>query len=154
MYVLTNSPLQIVDQPVYPYRGLMIDTSRHYLPISLILSNLDAMEMNKLNVLHWHMTDSQSWPYKSEAYPELAVKGAYCDACVYDARDVTNVIQEALYRGIRVVLEVDLPGHSQCTCRISLSAFTSEWFLFSLSVSPLSSFERQSQRSAPRIRSS
>jgi hypothetical protein len=119
VFLFSNSPLQITDRPVYPYRGLMIDTSRHYLPLSLIMKNLDAMEMNKLNVLHWHMTDSQSWPYKSEAYPELAAKGSFCNECVYDAGDVTHVIQEAYYRGIRVVLEIDLPGHSQCTCVIT-----------------------------------
>lgn len=115
VFIIAHPPLFIVDRPIYPYRGLMIDTSRHYLPLSLILDNLDAMEMNKLNVLHWHLTDSQSWPYQSAMYPELAAKGAYCENCVYDARDIKRVVRDAADRGIRVVLEIDLPGHSQCT---------------------------------------
>jgi Glycosyl hydrolase family 20, catalytic domain/beta-acetyl hexosaminidase like len=115
VFLITNPPLFIVDRPIYPYRGLMIDTSRHYLPLPLIMNNLDAMEMNKLNVLHWHLTDSQSWPYQSAMYPELAAKGAYCAKCVYDARDIKRVVRAAADRGIRVVLEIDLPGHSQCT---------------------------------------
>jgi hexosaminidase len=81
---------------------------------------LDAMEMNKLNVLHWHLTDSQSWPYQSAMYPELAAKGAYCEKCVYDASDIKRVVREAADRGIRVVLEIDLPGHSQCTFVLSV----------------------------------
>ena len=53
VFVVKNAPIHIVDGPTYSYRGLLIDTSRHYLPLALILHNLDAMEMNKLNVLHW-----------------------------------------------------------------------------------------------------
>jgi Glycosyl hydrolase family 20, catalytic domain/beta-acetyl hexosaminidase like len=121
VFLITNPPLFIVDRPIYPYRGLMIDTSRHYLPLSLILNNLDAMEMNKLNALHWHLTDSQSWPYQSAMYPELAAKGAYCEKCVYGALDIQRVVREAADRGIRVVLEIDLPGHSQCTFASSVA---------------------------------
>jgi len=71
------------------------------------------MERNKFNVLHWHMTDSQSWPYQSDAFPELSRKGAYCSDCIYAKKEVQAIIDEAGMRGIRVVPEFDLPGHSQ-----------------------------------------
>ena len=106
--------INITDAPVYPYRGLMIDTSRHYLPIDLIVKNLDSMAMNKLNVLHWHMVDSQSWPFVSTTYPELSMQGAYDPVyAVYTHKDVKRVVEEAYYRGIRVIPEFDMPGHTQ-----------------------------------------
>ncbi|GKY92908.1 hypothetical protein MPSEU_000259800 [Mayamaea pseudoterrestris] len=103
----------IRDAPLYSHRGLLIDSSRHYLPVSLILENLNAMSMTKLNVLHWHLTDSESWPWASEQYVELARQGAYCETCVYTASNIHTVVSEAAMRGIRVVVEVDLPGHCQ-----------------------------------------
>jgi len=115
-FLLTkDAPIQIFDEPEYRYRGLMIDTARHYLPMNLILHNLGAMEMNKLNVLHWHLTDSQSFPYRSDAFPELSRRGAYCEKCIYTKDDIQRVIQEAADRGIRTILEIDLPGHSAGT---------------------------------------
>lgn len=107
------APQIIRDTPAYAYRGLLVDTSRHFLPMELLLANLDAMAMNKLNVLHWHITDSQSWPYQSERYPELSEKGAYRPGMVYSAANIRKVVQEAYYRGIQVIPEFDLPGHSQ-----------------------------------------
>ena len=121
IWILPDAPIHIMDAPAYPYRGLLIDTSRHYLPLNLILLNLDAMEINKMNVLHWHLTDSQSWPFESERYPELSRRGAYCVDCIYSKDDIQTVIQQAVDRGIRVILEVDLPGHSQgklMACRV------------------------------------
>jgi hexosaminidase len=112
-YLIRDTPLHIIDAPTYPFRGLMIDTARHYLPTDLILKNINVMAMNKLNVLHWHVTDSQSWPYQSSSFPELSEKGAYCKDCVYRQEDVALVIKEASIRGIRVIPEFDLPGHSQ-----------------------------------------
>jgi Glycosyl hydrolase family 20, catalytic domain/beta-acetyl hexosaminidase like len=116
VYVLRNSTfnLYISDTPVYSYRGVMIDTSRHYLPLDDIVLQLQVMSSNKLNVLHWHMTDSQSFPYLSTRFPELAIQGAYCyPECVYNASQIKTVIDQASLLGIRVIVEVDLPGHSQ-----------------------------------------
>ena len=62
----------VMDFPRFPYRGLMLDTSRHFLPVDIILETLDLMEMNKYNVLHWHMTDDPSFPYQSLVYPNLS----------------------------------------------------------------------------------
>jgi hexosaminidase len=107
----------IADAPEYPHRGLLIDTARHYLPLSLIIANLNVMAMNKLNVLHWHMTDSQSFPYRSLQYPELADRGAYSPKRVYAPDDIQLVVKEAKLRGIRVVPEIDLPSHSQAIAK-------------------------------------
>ena len=60
-----------MDFPRFTYRGIMLDSSRHFLPKFLILDNLDLMEMNKFNVFHWHLTDSQSFPYQSNVFPDL-----------------------------------------------------------------------------------
>ena len=113
IFIVRNIPIWVYDYPSHPYRGLLIDTSRHFLPLSLILANLDTMLMNKMNILHWHITDSQSFPYLSKKMPELASKGAYHQQMVYTTKDIQRVIHEAYLRGIRVIPEVDMPGHTQ-----------------------------------------
>ena len=105
------------DEPSFEYRGLLIDTSRHYLPLNLILANLDAMSMNKMNVLHWHLTDSQSFPFKTNSIPEVADKGAFHPKMVYTTSDIENIVNEAYLRGIRVIPEIDMPGHTQAIAK-------------------------------------
>jgi hexosaminidase len=68
------SAVVLVDAPRFTYRGSMIDSSRHYLPRNTILAHLDAMSYSKFNVLHWHITDDQSFPYESIAFPQLSQK--------------------------------------------------------------------------------
>jgi hexosaminidase len=116
-FLIRDIPLFISDLPSYPFRGLMIDTARHYLPLQLILDNLDAMAMNKLNVLHWHISDSQSFPYASKSYPELAEKGAFHPKRIYTVEDVERVIHESYLRGIRVIPEIDMPGHTNAIAK-------------------------------------
>lgn len=116
-HIIANTPLFIADAPAYSYRGLMIDTARHYQPLDLILHNLDVMAMNKFNVLHWHMTDDQSWPFESKTYPEISQKGAYSNHSIYTHEDIQKVIGTAYLRGIRVIPEFDLPGHSEVVGR-------------------------------------
>jgi Glycosyl hydrolase family 20, catalytic domain/beta-acetyl hexosaminidase like len=131
-------PLYLYDAPAYPFRGFLMDTVRHFLPLSLILSNLAVMAAHKLNVLHWHLTDAQSWPYQSRAFPELSIYGAWCrshhrrdaaedaaagattmdednsdDCAIYTRHDIQIVIRHAALLGIRVIVEIDLPGHTQ-----------------------------------------
>lgn len=71
---IANTPIQIEDKPRFPWRGLKLDSSRHFLPLKSIRSALDAMAASKLNVLMWHIVDGNSFPLKLDAYPELAEK--------------------------------------------------------------------------------
>ncbi|KAI8582720.1 hypothetical protein K450DRAFT_226596 [Umbelopsis ramanniana AG] len=103
---------KIQDEPTYPHRGIMLDTSRNFYSVESILRTLDAMSYNKLNVFHWHITDSQSWPLHLEMHPELAQKGAYSPSQIYTTADMRRIVQHAQSRGIRVIPEIDMPSHT------------------------------------------
>nr|CAH8869900.1 unnamed protein product [Trichobilharzia regenti] len=111
-YVFINETY-IEDFPRFKHRGLMLDTSRHYMSKSVILLNLEAMSYNKLNVFHWHIVDDQSFPYQSHAFPELSAKGAYREDLVYTSKDISEILEFARFRGIRVIPEFDIPGHTR-----------------------------------------
>ena len=107
-----NWEVSINDSPRFAHRGVMLDTSRNFLELSAMKRTLDAMAMNKLNVLHWHVSDSQSFPFVSKSYPELSNNGAYDADRIYDAAAVAELLAYAAARGVRVVPEFDMPGHS------------------------------------------
>ncbi|XP_074595838.1 beta-hexosaminidase subunit beta-like isoform X2 [Brevipalpus obovatus] len=111
-YYLINATT-IEDWPRFSYRGLHIDTARHFIPVNILLKNLEAMAYNKLNVFHWHISDDQSFPLESKLFPNLTQTGAYSPAHIYRQSDVRRIISEARLRGIRVIPEIDTPGHTQ-----------------------------------------
>lgn len=100
----------IHDSPRFPWRGLMIDVSRHWQPVNVIERNLDGMEAVKLNVFHWHLSDNQGFRVESKKYPKLQELGS--DGHYYTQEQVKEVIAYARERGIRVMPEFEMPGHA------------------------------------------
>jgi hexosaminidase len=102
--------IKIQDQPRFPWRGLLIDVGRHYEPMEVLKRNLDAMAAVKLNVLHWHLTEDQGFRVESKKLPKLHTLGS--DGLFYTQDQVREIINYARDRGIRVMPEFDIPGHS------------------------------------------
>jgi hexosaminidase len=100
----------IDDRPRFPWRGLMIDSGRHFMPIPVIERNLDGMEAVKLNVFHWHLSDDQGFRVESKVFPLLQEKGS--DGQYYTQEQIRHVIEYARDRAIRVVPEFDMPCHT------------------------------------------
>ena len=100
----------IQDQPRFPWRGLHLDVSRHWMPIDVVKRNLDGMAAVKLNVFHWHLSDDQGFRVESKRFPKLQQLGS--DGLYYTQEQVREVIAYARDRGIRVVPEFDVPGHT------------------------------------------
>lgn len=157
---IAQTPLLIHDRPLFPHRGVLLDTSRNFLSMMSLYRTIDAMAMNKFNVFHWHIVDAPSFPialddqlaeevdehdgdagggrtedfegasdteeyvYKerkhmklSTALPnlplsQLAAKGAFSDKMVYTKEEITGFVDYAIDRGIRVIPEIDMPGHA------------------------------------------
>lgn len=102
--------VKIDDKPRFKWRGLMIDVSRHFMPIQTIKRNIDLMAAVKLNVFHWHLTDDQGFRIEVKAFPKLHELGA--DGDYYTHEELKEIVAYADERGIRVVPEVDVPGHA------------------------------------------
>lgn len=106
------APVIIKDKPKFPYRGVNLDTSRQWYPKEAIFRLIDGMTWTKFNRLHWHITDSQSWPLEVPSLPDLAKEGAYWKGLIYTIDDVQDIYKYAEDRGIQVIMEIDMPGHT------------------------------------------
>ncbi len=102
--------VDIQDKPRFGWRGLMIDVGRHFEPVYVIKANIDGMAMVKMNVFHWHLSDDQGFRIESKNYPLLHQKGS--NGQYYTQEQVRDVINYAAERGVRVVPEFDMPGHT------------------------------------------
>ncbi len=102
--------VSIQDSPRFRWRGLMIDSSRHFQPIDVIRRTIDGMAAVKMNVFHWHLSDDQGFRIESKVFPKLTELGS--DGNFYTQDQVREIIAYARDRGIRVVPEFDIPGHA------------------------------------------
>lgn len=124
--------LEIHDRPAFPYRGMLIDCSRHFLSVDEVKACIDLMTLHKLNVLHWHLTDDQGWRLEIKRYPLLTEVGSvrartkighhndrklgYDETPYggfYTQDQVRDILKYASERHVTVIPEIEMPGHSQ-----------------------------------------
>ena len=108
---LISADVNIEDGPHYPHRGVMLDTARNFISVDMIKTLIDSMSYSKLNVFHWHITDSQSFPLYLDSLPEFAEFGAYSPEQSYSKWEVEDLVRYATKRGVRVLPEFDSPAH-------------------------------------------
>ncbi|KAL8673001.1 MAG: hypothetical protein Q9168_002562 [Polycauliona sp. 1 TL-2023] len=106
------APLSIKDSPVFEHRGLNLDIARNWISPADVMRTIEAMASNKLNRLHIHASDAQSWPLEIPSLPGLAIKGAYSPAQIWSTEDLEAVQLHGTYHGVQVFTEIDLPGHT------------------------------------------
>lgn len=125
-------PVEIVDYPKFLYRGMHLDVARHFFPVSYIKQYIDYMAFHKFNRFHWHLTDDQGWRIESKRYPKLNEIGSWRDSTLighfkdtpvryeharyggyYTQDQILEIVSYAAERGITVIPEIDIPGHSR-----------------------------------------
>ena len=118
----------VTDSPRFGYRGMMLDCSRHFFPISFVKRYIDICALHNMNVFHWHLTDDQGWRLEIKKYPRLTEVGAYRSGTVlgrnsdvddgqryggfYTQEQAREIVEYARQRHIQIIPEVDLPGHT------------------------------------------
>lgn len=102
--------VKIKDEPRFAWRGLLLDSARHFFTVETVKRQLDGMEAAKLNVFHWHLTDDQGWRLESKKFPKLTELGS--DGLFYSQSEIKEVVAYARERGIEVLPEIDFPGHT------------------------------------------
>jgi len=101
----------VEDSPSYSHRGVLLDTSRNFISKKVIKQIISGMSYDKLNVFHWHITDTHSFPFYSRRVPQLTMHGAYSPRQVYTPEDIRDIVEYARLRGVRVLPEFDAPAH-------------------------------------------
>ena len=127
--------VEIVDHPRFLWRGAHLDVSRHFMPKSFIFKWIDLMALHKLNIFHWHLTDSHGWRIEIKKYPELTKRGSGSDFSAmnptiktrsdsikaggyYTQNDIREIVAYAAERYITVVPEIEMPGHSYAALKV------------------------------------
>jgi len=103
--------VDISDGPYYKHRGVMLDTARNFISVDMIKTLIDSMSYSKMNVFHWHLTDSQSFPLHLDSLPEFVEYGAYSPEQTYNKWEVEEIVRYANKMGVRVLPEFDSPAH-------------------------------------------
>merc|ERR1711892_424380 len=107
----TYSTAFVEDEPSFKHRGLLLDTSRNFMSKKVIKNIISGMSYDKLNVFHWHITDTHSFPFYSRRVPQLSLHGAYSPKKAYKPEDIREIVEFAKLRGVRVLPEFDAPAH-------------------------------------------
>ena len=129
---ITIPAVSIVDYPQFSYRGMHLDVVRHIFPVDYIKKYIDYLTFHKFNTFHWHLTDDQGWRFETTSYPKLNSIGSWRDSTLighfkatparYDGKryggyytkaDIKEILNYAKVRGITVIPELDIPGHSR-----------------------------------------
>jgi hexosaminidase len=135
----------INDQPRFQYRGMMLDVSRHFLPLSIVKKYIDYLALHKLNTFHWHLTDDQGWRIEIKKYPRLTEIGGWRNGTIigrypgkgndstkhggyYTQDEIKRVIKYAAERYVTIIPEIEMPGHSSAAIAAypQLSCFPDE----------------------------
>ncbi|MEW9571014.1 family 20 glycosylhydrolase [Rhodanobacter sp. Si-c] len=134
--------VRIEDAPAYPWRGVMLDVSRHFYPVSFVEKQLDLLSYYKINTFHWHLTDDQGWRVEIKRYPKLTSVGAWRTEAdgtryggFYTQAQIREVVDYARRRNITVIPEIEMPGHSvaaiaaypELSCSKQQVAVTTAW---------------------------
>jgi len=131
---VTIPALSITDYPRFAYRGMHLDVVRHFFPVEYIKKYIDYLTFHKFNTFHWHLTDDQGWRIEMHSYPKLNSIGSWRDSTLighfkdtpakyervryggyYTKKEIKEVIAYANVRGINIIPEIDIPGHSRAT---------------------------------------
>jgi hexosaminidase len=137
--------VKIKDAPQLQYRGIMLDVSRHFFPVSFVKKYIDYAAFHKLNYFHWHLTEDQGWRIEIKRYPKLTSIGAYRNGTIidhypgtgndnqryggfYTQEEIKDIVRYAARRYVTVVPEIEMPGHSSAAIAAypSLSCFPTE----------------------------
>jgi hexosaminidase len=110
---LNSLPITIQDEPRYGYRGFMLDVSREYYPVDTIKQIIDGLRMSKINVLHLHLTDDDSFPIQLPSFEGLTDKAAFSSKEVYTLDDIKDLIAYSTQNGIKLIPEIDIPAHTR-----------------------------------------
>jgi len=109
MQMVANAYVE--DKPSYTHRGILLDTSRNFFSMKILKRVVDGLSYNKMNVFHWHITDTHSFPLKLKSIPQLAEYGAYSEFKTYSAADVAELVEYGRIRGVKILPEFDAPAH-------------------------------------------